>query len=941
MTTAPHEDAAIFGRSDALATALAQLGRCLQVAAPTVFVVVGAPGIGKTRLVTEVVHRTELSPVRRLVGFEPERSVPFAGVAPLLHELSSNETDVGGRLSALLDSPDQQRDGLGALRLFEAASSALLASTPSLLVIDDLQWLDGMSRALVHHALRAARTDGSPLALLVAARGEAEAHAWVASVRSMFGADSGFAELELPPLDIDAGIALAQSRNRGLSRDAATEIWAGARGSPFWISLHAAGGQTAPEPRHALTSLLRMLSDDAARCLAAVVVFGRPIPVDALHRVLGWSCERAEAAVDELVRRGLAARSGDIVATAHDLVRETAAADVPAHERGRLHAAISEYLQATAQEDLAKLMEAVEHACAAGVDATALVHRILSSPRRRLVGVDGLERLAGIADAGAVDLPDRVRLVAELAELAEELGSHHSAATRFDWLSTVLPDRHDRAQAAFRAAQRAFELGDAARMRELLDRACAEAGDDEWTAVAIDALEFNRLVWLQHDAAAALPFRRRAIQQARRLVEAQGGGARLDRHRRAAYVQALDAERVGRLMDDDMDGLLEVTDELVAATRGMGERNLDARTLPSMALRFFNRWQESADRLVSVIAEAEQLVYPQVAAYATYELALATYHLGDLAAAREQHDKATRLGTRVDGLRQETMDTWLCGLRQLIDASRVDWRSAIDDLVAEGQAQTNAHCRVALEQRTAMLAARFDPAASHDLVVAQLTAANADAAVAECVRCKTEIEIVTAELLARVGEVRRARELVATWVAAHPDPKPRVRFFLDRAQALIAARGGDPAAPSLLAELAARAHQQGLGLDRVWALLDLGEAAATNDPERAIAALHEADATATTLGAASERALAKQRLRELGVRPATAGRARGDAPPFALSRRELEVARLAAHGARNAEIAATLFLSQKTVEQHLSRAFAKLGVRNRAELGARFAEQLG
>lgn len=942
MTTSPHDEAATFGRSDVLATVVGHLDRCANVAEPVVFAVVGAPGIGKSRVVAEVGRRSELSPVRRLLGFEPEHSVPFAGVAPLLRDLSADGTDVGRRLSALLTSPDEQRDGLAALRLFEAVTSALLASTPSLLVIDDLQWLDGMSRALVHHAMRAARSVGAPLALLVAARPEAEAHAWVASLRALFAGDDAFAELELPPLDVDAGVALAQSRNRSLSRDAAADIWAGAQGSPFWISLHAAGGETAPEPRRVLTSLLRMLSDDAARCLAAIVVFARPVPVDALPQVLGWARERADPAVGELVRRGLAIKSGDIVATAHDLVRETANADVPARDRIRLHAAVSDYLQATARDDLAKLMEAIEHACAANLDATGLVLRVLSLPRRRLLGVDGLDRLAAIADASSVDLAQRIQLTEKLAQLAEELGSHQSAAARFEWLSTALPDRHHRARAAFRAAQRAFELGDSSRVRELLARARDEAGGDEWSAVAIDALEFNRLVWLDHDAAAAMSCRQRAIQQARRLVDAQGGVSHLHRRRRAAYVQALDAERVGRLMDDDMDGLLEVTDELVAATRGMGERNLDARTLPSMALRFFNRWRESADRLIAVIAEAEQLVYPQVAAYASYELALATYHLGDVAAAREQHEKATQLGARVDGLRQETMDTWLCGLRQLIDASLVDWRTAIDGLVAETAAQSNAHCRVALQQRTAMLAARFDPVDSHDFVMAQLVAANADAAVAECVRCKTEIEIVTAELLARVGETARARELIAAWRPAHPRPKPRMRFFLDRAEAVLAARVGDAQAATLLAELAGSADRQGLGLDRLWALVDLGDAAAASgDRDRAIGAFRDADALATMLGAASERGLAEQRLRSLGARPAGAVRPQIDAPPFALSRREMEVARLAARGARNAEIAASLFLSQKTVEQHLSRVFAKLGVRNRAELGARFAEQLG
>jgi DNA-binding CsgD family transcriptional regulator len=58
----------------------------------------------------------------------------------------------------------------------------------------------------------------------------------------------------------------------------------------------------------------------------------------------------------------------------------------------------------------------------------------------------------------------------------------------------------------------------------------------------------------------------------------------------------------------------------------------------------------------------------------------------------------------------------------------------------------------------------------------------------------------------------------------------------------------------------------------------------------------------------------------------------GGADP--LTRRELEIAELAAAGRTSKEIAASLFLSARTVESHLLRVYAKLGVRTRAELSS-------
>ncbi|MDA0140457.1 helix-turn-helix transcriptional regulator [Solirubrobacter sp. CPCC 204708] len=52
-----------------------------------------------------------------------------------------------------------------------------------------------------------------------------------------------------------------------------------------------------------------------------------------------------------------------------------------------------------------------------------------------------------------------------------------------------------------------------------------------------------------------------------------------------------------------------------------------------------------------------------------------------------------------------------------------------------------------------------------------------------------------------------------------------------------------------------------------------------------------------------------------------------------MSGREREVADLVALGRTNKEIAAELFLSEKTIENHMTRLFAKLGVSRRAEVG--------
>jgi DNA-binding CsgD family transcriptional regulator len=107
--------------------------------------------------------------------------------------------------------------------------------------------------------------------------------------------------------------------------------------------------------------------------------------------------------------------------------------------------------------------------------------------------------------------------------------------------------------------------------------------------------------------------------------------------------------------------------------------------------------------------------------------------------------------------------------------------------------------------------------------------------------------------------------------------------------------------------------------------------AAADRGDEAITVLQRAEAELTACGAVRYADEAARELRRLGRRVTRKGRgvSSGNA---GLTGRELEVARLVTAGKTNREIAAELFLSEKTVETHLSHAFAKLGVSSRAAL---------
>ena len=110
-----------------------------------------------------------------------------------------------------------------------------------------------------------------------------------------------------------------------------------------------------------------------------------------------------------------------------------------------------------------------------------------------------------------------------------------------------------------------------------------------------------------------------------------------------------------------------------------------------------------------------------------------------------------------------------------------------------------------------------------------------------------------------------------------------------------------------------------------------GARRSSGEREQAIAELREAERELDACGSLRERDAVRRELRKLGARREARGPAAGETGVGSLTKREREIAALVTDRMTNKEIAAELFLSEKTIESHLRNIFFKLGASSRVE----------
>lgn len=881
---------------------------------PTVVLLVGEAGMGKTELVRSLLATPDIIAVAA-AGDQVEMELDYGVVDQLLRDSPLAGDTVSDALPPV--GTDALEAGAALLRLVDG----LQFGSTLVVAIDDAHWADRMSLDALTFAARRLRADR--VLLCVATRPEGLDRLPQGLLRL---ADSTGGRIELAGLDAPAVRTLAEAlRDETVTLPAAERLRAHTAGNPLHIRALLrelppgvlAGGGPLPAPKSYATLVLARLADchQAARDLvASLAVIGQRAPLATVATTAGL--DDPLAALDEAIAHRLVdmveAPGERSVEFAHPLVRAAVLDDLPHSRRAEIHRA----------------------AAAAIPGAGGLRHR--------LAGCAGYDAdLAAEALATATLEVDRgayssaARLSLEAARVAPDPAARDDAM--LDALDQLLlaghvvevRERRPQVEHAVPSAKRSFVQG---RLSYVLGprRDATRFLEEAWAAVTgpdgepiddTDQTLAGRIAALlatcavdRADGDAGIYWARKALGLARVTAADCNHG----------HMLAMSSALRGRL-DEGMTELTQALADPPAHPAAVADLHLGRGVLRLWA----HDLRGATDDLRACLGawgSGGTLVSRETA----------RFFLADLQYRAGAWDDALVTAELAASVVDESDQAWLAAFSHAIAAmplaARGEWARAEDHLAAAqaaAEAVTGGAAGLwATVARMQLAHAREDDATV--LAIGDALAGPRMRVIDEGIAPWRAGYVEALVEGGRLADARSVSERMADVAASSGTPSALVRAEVARAAAAVAGGDEDGAAVESATAPALAEPPDAPGLF-ARARLELATGIAwrrAGDRRRSAELVEASRGRFADLRATPWVERVDRELLATGLRSA----ARATSAGTALTAQEQAVCHLVAQGRTNRETAAELYLSVKTVEHHLSRAYAKLGVRSRTAL---------
>ncbi len=913
---------AVVGRNAELASVTEFLARIDEGA--SALVLEGEAGMGKTTLWRAGIAEAEerVSRVLQALPAESETAFSFSGLADLLDgvldealaSLPQGQRSALSRALVLEEAPD------GAVPDAHAVGVALLGVLRSLgadnslvIAVDDVQWLDVASAGALAYATRRLRDERVGVLL---SRRSGLASPFLDELRRALAGDR-CVEVEVGPLDAaDLHRVVQEHLGVALPRPLLVEVHQASGGNPFFalefvrmlrrsdVSIEAGQPLPVPESLHDLVhGRVLALPPESRDFLLAAAAHAHPT-IAITEAASGVS---RDAGLTPAIEAHVVELDGQRVRFTHPLLAAGVYESADPLRRVEVHARLAELLddpEARAWQ-LSASVERPDETVASALESAAQHARARGAPRPAALLLD---RAGELTPADRAD--DATRRAIDAAFLHFEAGDSRRAEAQLRDLVAPMQGGPERARGLVVLARiRLYEAPDEA--RELFGQVVEEAEADRQTlALAHEGIAACS-VWTFERFADALRHTDVALELASDLGD-----------------EALVADVVMTLLTAET--LLGRPTAGATAERALALQGSagDLRGLDQPLVALVENWiwvdqhVRARDALVDFLERALDHGDENVRPWLLCLLGEAERGLGDLELALElagqAQDAAEQSGQPLFRALALALESMVQAQRGRSDAVAVAARRAV-----EISHDRYAHL-VTSAARAHLALSLGTPSETIVLLEPCVAFASAEGIVEPGA---TRFFIDQIEALIELDRHDEAVELLDGY-EANSRRLGRTSTLANslRCRGLLAAStGGIDEAIERFGEALSLHAEVELPLDRGRTLLALGATQRRMKRRReARATLEEALALFERIGAALWAERARAELKRISGRAAT---------PGALTPAEERVAALVAEGKTNREVAAALFLSDRTVEGHLARIFGKLGIKHRGEVG--------